>query len=586
MALLSHNRCVMKTLVPAVILSISIAPAAFAVDWSQWGGNARHTGQAGAAGQPMAVRQADVVYDPFVPQEVNDGNGDLFVHYQAPLIDGNDVFLEVKGGTYSSFNLNTQTWSVRKLSWKDGRLVTQWECPTDWKPEPAGGFRFEPVFHAALGPDALFLPASGGGVLQVDRVTGVVVRRIAPFGDGVNTYVAGPLVVDRTGNVYYNAIQFDAANPWGSDVVDSWLVRIDASGEFSKSSFRLLVPTAPSATDLCLTTFSNSQLPWPPAPNAIPPSAPCGSQRAGLNIAPAIADDGTVYTVSRAHLNSRYSYLVAANRNLTPKWSASLRDRLGDGCNVLLPPNGSPGGCRPGARTGVDPADNTSGAGRVIDESSSSPVVTPDGSILYGAFTDYNYVQGHLMQFSPSGQFMSAYRFGWDITPAIYEHDGTWSVVTKENHYPVGSYCSNPQACPTNRNADDPIGYFITQLSNQLVPEWQFQSTNTKSCSHDSLGNVTCISDHPLGFEWCVNGPAVDPRGVIYANSEDGNVYAIRQGGVAVESFFLQLALGAAYTPVAIGADGRIYTQNAGHLFVLGSSSGLPVPERRRAARH
>ena len=34
---------------------------------------------------------------------------------------------------------------------------------------------------------------------------------------------------------------------------------------------------------------------------------------------------------------------------------------------------------------------------------------------------------------------------------------------------------------------------------------------------------------------------------------------------------FLKLAIGAAYTPLSIGADGRVYTQNDGHLFVLGN---------------
>jgi hypothetical protein len=33
---------------------------------------------------------------------------------------------------------------------------------------------------------------------------------------------------------------------------------------------------------------------------------------------------------------------------------------------------------------------------------------------------------------------------------------------------------------------------------------------------------------------------------------------------------FLKLALGAAYTPLAIGADGLVYTQNDGTLFVTG----------------
>jgi hypothetical protein len=62
----------------------------------------------------------------------------------------------------------------------------------------------------------------------------------------------------------------------------------------------------------------------------------------------------------------------------------------------------------------------------------------------------------------------------------------------------------------------------------------------------------------------------VDKNGVVYANSEDGNLYSIAQGGVQKQRIFLELALGAAYTPLSIGPDGRIYTQNAGHLFVIG----------------
>ena len=62
----------------------------------------------------------------------------------------------------------------------------------------------------------------------------------------------------------------------------------------------------------------------------------------------------------------------------------------------------------------------------------------------------------------------------------------------------------------------------------------------------------------------------VDKQGVVYANSEDGNLYAIRQGGTLKQNIFLDLALGAAYTPLAIGADGKIYTENKGTLLVIG----------------
>jgi hypothetical protein len=38
-----------------------------------------------------------------------------------------------------------------------------------------------------------------------------------------------------------------------------------------------------------------------------------------------------------------------------------------------------------------------------------------------------------------------------------------------------------------------------------------------------------------------------------------------------VSRFFLQLPLSVTYTPLSIGADGKIYTQNDGHLLVLGA---------------
>ena len=36
------------------------------------------------------------------------------------------------------------------------------------------------------------------------------------------------------------------------------------------------------------------------------------------------------------------------------------------------------------------------------------------------------------------------------------------------------------------------------------------------------------------------------------------------------DRILLELALGAAYTPASIGHDGKVYAQNAGHLFGAG----------------
>ena len=93
-----------------------------------------------------------------------------------------------------------------------------------------------------------------------------------------------------------------------------------------------------------------------------------------------------------------------------------------------------------------------------------------------------------------------------------------------------------------------------------------------KSCGRGQDGGVGCADNHPGGFEWCVNSVAVDQRDVVYANNEDSNLYAIGPGGELRGRIFLNLSLGAAYTPLALDDDGRIYTQNNGSLYVVGAA--------------
>ena len=572
------------------------------VSWPQWGHDAAHSGSVNVAGQSPNRILADIVYDPFVEQEKASafnifGAEDLLVHYQTPLVDGDDVFMEFKSGTYTDMTTwETQTWNQKRLRRMNGQLVEVWNFQSDWKPEPFGGPVWEPVYHAALSGDFVYDPGFGGTVFKLSRVDGSVIARFNPFGSHIdpNTFVAGPLTVDSNGNVYYNAIKLDQADPYGKDVVGAWLVKISANGAVSKVPFSSLIPNPPGPKDPCKVQFDDSLLPWPPSPDAQPPTIPCGSQRPGINVAPAVAPDGTIYTISRTHFATRYGYLVAVNPNLTPKWAASLRDRLHDGCGVpvalggQLPPNGAPGGCRVGAHLGVDPGTNEPPPGRVLDDSTSSPVVAPDGSVYYGAYTLYNYAQGHMMHFDSQGHFLNAFEFGWDITPGIYRHDNTYSVIQKNNHYGGGSYCGVDAFCPPDRTAENsdgyPEAYFVSSLSPSLNLEWSFQNTNTLSCTRGTDGSVTCNSDHPRGFEWCVNAPAVDSHGVVFANSEDGNLFAINPDGTLKKKLFQQLAIGAAYTPASIGSEGRIYSQNDGHLFVVGSS--LTLSAMARALTH
>src|SRR6266496_3195238 len=195
--------------------------------WPQWAQNPQHTGFLNVAGQNLNQNLANIVYDALVADEMQAvvpliGEKALLVHYQTPLSDGNDVYMESKAGTYSARTLST----------------------------------------------------------------------------------------DPAGNVYYNVVQLAPGGTsfYSKDVVDSWLVSVAPDDTITKVSYSTLLATAringeavPGPNDRCKLSFSNSQLPWPPSPDAVSGTTPCGTQRAALNVAPAIAPDGTIYTISRGH---------------------------------------------------------------------------------------------------------------------------------------------------------------------------------------------------------------------------------------------------------------------------------------------
>jgi hypothetical protein len=571
------------------------------VSWPQWAQNPQHTGTIGVAGQDINRKLADIVYDPFVPLEQAFTGGSLQAHYQVPILDGQDVFMEFKSGSFdpnASDPFTGEIWHEKRLHWQGGQLTEQWDYQTDWKSLPnsyVGGW--EPVFHAVLANDLIYVPGFGGTIIRLNRGAGNVLARINPFGSQMdpNTFTASPLSADNNGNIYYNVIRIDPTQPdpvtATATTVGSWLVKVGPDNSTTLVSYSTLIPDAPAT---CIGRFSNTQLPWPPSPTATPTAQfLCGIARAGVNVAPAIAPDGTIYTVGRVDNSPRYGWVIAVDSNLTRKWDTSMRNLFQDGCGVLIPiaTSSTPtkGTCRFGAVTsvnfGVDPTTNRPGDGNVIDQSSSSPTVLPDGNVLYGSYTRYNIARGHLIKFNgATGAVMGYFDFGWDSTPAVFTHGSTYSIVIKDNHYDEegGFYC-NPSGGVSDTvcaSTGIPAGHFyITQLNANLAPEWKFNSTETNSCTTNPDGTLTCVSDHPNGFEWCINAPAVDATGRVYVESEDGHAYVIPPGHTGifdmsspdVKRLFLKLALGAAYTPLSIDQNGRIYTQNAGHLFILGN---------------
>jgi hypothetical protein len=567
---------------PVLLLALSVALAgcdegspeeACAEGWEQFSSSPGHGGVSCASGQPLATFHLTAVVDEHVAAERNEWGGALLVHYQTPLVSGDDVVVEHKGGDYVPCDggppdgcgpaaWHLQIWGERAYRWNGGVLEPAWSFDSDWKPPPWGpSLTWEPVFHAALaGEDGelVAIPGAGGTLHLVSRATGALERTVDPFDRDPDVYVAGAVAADAAGNAWYTAIRLDPTDPWGDSGRDAegFLCRVTPGGAFTVLPFEDLVDGAPAPDDACETAYSSATTPrpWPPLDgNGDPLPAPtvrCGAQRPQLNAAPAIAEDGTIFVVSRAHRAPRTGFVVAVGPDLEPRWATSLRGRLVDGCGVLVPYGA---GCTEGAPLGVDPSTGTAPAGQVSDLGTSSPVALPDGGALYGAFTGYNGSRGHLFRLGPEGDVIATYDFGWDITPAVFEHDGTWSVVLKDNHYAGNG------------------PYDLAQLDADLEVEWRLASPETLTCRRTG-GDIECVDtgEHPLGFEWCVNAVAVDRHGVVYANAEDGYLYAVEQGGHVRDRIFLDEALGAAYTPVSLDEEGRVYAQNAGKLFVVG----------------
>ena len=572
-------------LVAALAVSACSSPNNPCAGWTQWSQGQSHSGDVCVAAQSPTRVLSTVQVDPFASTETFFAGGDILVHYQVPLVVGDDVYTLHKLGNYSApcadtpdgselacHFWDTQLWTEEHWKWSGSTLQFDWSAGTDWKPVPSEVAGSEPLFQPVIVGDNLYMPGAGGSVYRVDRHTSIKEARISPFGlfPDPDIYVTGPLVADARGNVYYNAIHFDRFTPLGTDA-NAWLVRITPDDKVTATSYDTLAAGAPTGMN-CHGTFAQldpvPDLPWPPVDgNGAPIAAPlinCGSQRPGINVAPAIGPDGTIFTVSRAHFTSQDSFVVALNPDLSTKWVASLRGVLNDACGVNVPADGDTDmhkfDCRPGTTTGVDRNTGLMPAGRIIDQSSSSPVALPDGGVLYGSFTAYNGVRGHLMKLDAAGKPAGTYDFGWDYTPAVWQHDGTYSIVVKDNHYDYDV-----------QNMVNLGPYYITQLDANMNVEWHFRNTNTKSCAYDSLHNLHCNEDHPNGFEWCINAPAIDAQGTIYAGGEDGVLYAIGQGGVDKGHLFLSMSLGSTYTPLSIDHAGRIYQQNDGLLSVVGN---------------
>lgn len=207
--------------------------------------------------------------------------GYLPVNYPSVVIDGPHYFIMEKAGSVGGAGVwGHERWAVKHVVRVGRDLRTLWTRDTDWHPVPragaSGGPIFEPPFQCVLARGYVWIPASGGALLKVEPSSGAVVNRVSPFGEvpDDSIYLVGTPTVSASGDIYYCVVQLATVEPWDRDVLGSWLVRVDSEDHAQLSAISGAT-WAPRGDDLCTDTFSRSDLPLPPSPDARAPGRPC-----------------------------------------------------------------------------------------------------------------------------------------------------------------------------------------------------------------------------------------------------------------------------------------------------------------------
>lgn len=436
--------------------------------------------------------------------------GAILNHYASPMITAaNTVLVPVKTGVGGGFRIDARSGATGDLSW---RMTTSYVLPPhDWTPSfPAHLTAQNRLYLAGPGGTVLFrdTPDQASGASGQLAFFGLANYQADPSTYDANVMISTPITADDAGDIFFGFVVL-GSTPLG---LKSGVARIGADGQGS------WISAVDAAGDENM--------------NEVP-----------TNCAPAIShDQKTVYI---AISNGANGYLVGLNsRTLKPRYKAFLTDPVSTG-------HGPPSA--------------------ILDVSSASPTVGPDGDVYYGvleaSFSGHN-DRGWLLHFDRTlAQRKVTGSFGWDDTVSIvpasavpaYTGASSYLLMTKyNNYYGIGGDGKNRIAIldPQVKQRDSISGLpvmkeVMTVLSPHHVP------------------------DQPKGarYEWCINSAAVDAaRQSVFVNNEDGHLYRwdLATGELA-EDMDLNQPIFEAYTPTLIGPDGMVYAINNAILYAVGN---------------
>jgi|GEM_PF-754841 len=521
--------------------------------WMSYGGNAQHTGVWTGTSQTAALIKWQIPLDDDRPYY----GGDVLIHYAAPMVTpANTVVHSYRFTTNVNDSTSHDNWRVVGRSAKNGAQI--WAFDTDYSAAVIWPYDWTSVYPMTLFKAPLVVSshkgalavtgatsvgvaaaANGGSLLirnSADAATGTVQQiafytSAADYKQNASAYspikINTPLTADNYGNIYFG---YEVTNNVPANVASL------GTGGIAKVN---------AVTGAC--TFKSVQA----------MKIDANLYRPGMNCAPALSNDGNFIYVGL--IGGGGSYLAKLDTN-----------QLNTAASTLL----------------MDPS--VDGGASLINESSASPMVAPDGRVFMGVFgNSWRESHGWMLQFDANlnnadsrGRAYPVGAFGWDDTASVvpssmvpnYTGSAKYLLCTKYNNYDMGG---DPGADGSNKVAIlDPTSNSSSKDRQSGIPVMNEILT--------VLGPTRTNDDpnHPdARNEWCINSVAVDVnRRSVIVNSEDGHMYRWSfVNNTLSEGLNLQPATGEAYTETAIGPDGSMYAINNSILCCIGTNLATSV---------
>lgn len=538
----------------SIALGSLLSVCAFGQGWQCYGGNAQHSGTFTGTTQSAGIIKWQTPLD----DERSYYGNEVLAHFAAPMVTAvNNVVYGFRHTTQINGNPNYDNWSVIGCSGSSGKQL--WRFDTDFSAPilyTGNGYYWTTVYPVTLFrlnssavARGVAAGAAGGSLLiraSADSTNGTTKRlvfytNVADYTKNAAAYapikICTPISADNAGNLYF-----------GYEVTANIPSKLAALGTGGIAKVNASTGAAIYKSVEAMNIDSTLTRP-------------------SVNAAPAITVDGA----------SIYVHLVGTN-----PWEAQdtviarlETKHLNPTAHVQV----------------IDPAVKN-GNPAVIDQSSASPMIGPDGHVFLGVFSNGGREShGWMMQYDANlnvndanGAPFPVGAFGWDDTASIvpanivpsYKGSAKYLILTKYNNYDEVDFGNGDAAA----DGSNKVAVLDPTSNNKTTDRFTGIAVMNEVITVLGVTKTNNDPNHPNSVcEWCINSAAIDiPRKSAIINSEDGHMYRWDFVSNSLsESIDLTQATAEAYTETAIGPDGTLYVINNSILFALGTNNANAV---------